>query len=156
MNSATQQSQNENNLKHGQFKVKSKNTDGDMVETVVNSLNQEEMADGWRLVLPRKQSNSTVHHFSVYLSQLPEHLWKYLSKSNNENDEHYLPINDNIYQYSVKISKYDDEIQQLYNNIMNPYHDKNQIAQLYNHLEKQRVKGWLMIRANTLFTKQTN
>lgn len=160
MNSTNQQAQSqvnatENNLKHGQFKVKSETMDETIIETIVNPLNQDELADGWRIVLPRKQTNSTVHHFSVYLSQLPQHLWKYLSTSNNENDEHYLPINDEIYQYSVKKSKYDNEIQKLYNHIMNPCPDKNQIAQLYNHLEKQRVKGWLMVRANTII-RSTN
>jgi len=33
---------------------------------------------------------------------------------------------------------------------MKKYSDKNQVTQLYDHLEKQRVKGWIMVRANNV------
>ena len=144
--------QNEDGLKHGQFKTTIKISDNDVVEHVVNPPSQEELADDWHLVIPQRRKNSTVHHLSIYLSQLPPYLWKSLHTSHTDNTEHYIPIDDGIYQYSVKMSKYDDEIQQLYKLVMEQYVDKNKMVQLYNHLEKQRVKGWLMIRAKNILS----
>jgi len=144
----------ENGLKHGQFKITTKILDNSVVksvvEHVVNPPSQEELVDGWQLIVPHRNKKSTVHHFSIYLSQLPPYLWKYLHKSWTDNNEQYKPINYGIYQYSVKMSKYDSDIQKLYKLVMKKYSDKNQVTQLYDHLEKQRVKGWIMVRANNV------
>jgi hypothetical protein len=144
-----------NQLKHGQFKIKSLNE-----EHIINHPSQNELAEGWQLVIPNRRKNSTIHHFSINLSQLPQHLWKYLCTS-IDNTEYYRPINDGIYQYSVKKSNYDDEIQKLYNFVNEKSKaklemldslniQKNEIIQLYNYLEQQQIKGWLMIRVKDL------
>jgi len=137
-------------LKHGQFKVNLVNdNDKSITEHIVSSLTQEELADGWNLVLPREMKKSTVHHFSVYLSQLPPHLWKYLrtERSEQDNSQHFSTIRDNIYHYSIKSSKYDDDVQKLYNLIVQNVPCKEAISNVYTLLEQQRIKGWVMIRA---------
>jgi hypothetical protein len=140
----------EDGVKHGQFKATIKTSDEKTVEYVVNPPTQEELADGWRLIVPHRSKNSTVHHFSVYLSQLPPYLWKALCSSWTDDTEHYNFIDDGIYQYSVKMSKHDEDIKKLFSHVMKQYPNKSQVAKLYNHLEKQRVKGWLMIRAKNI------
>lgn len=138
-------------LKHGQFKVQIYTNEETVEDCIINNLTQEEMADNWQLVLPEKQKVTTTHHFSVYLSQLPPHLWKLLRTNvDANNSEHYETIYDNIYQYSVKMSKFDDDLRALYNLVTASQPDLKQITQLVEELEKQRVKGWLMIRAKKL------
>jgi len=143
---------NQNGLKHGQFKVLFKTFDKGTLEYVINPPTQEEIANGMRIIVPRRYKYSTIHHFSISLSQLPPYLWKALRTCQTNNTEHYIPINDGIYQYSVKISKDDDDIQKLYNLIMKQCPDKSQVAKLYKHLEKQEVKGWLMISAKKILS----
>ncbi len=142
--------QNEKGFKHGQFKVTLKTLENKSYDYVINPLSQDELADGWRLVLPKRGRKSTVHHFSIYLSQLPPYLWKFLQTSWTDNVEYYDTINDGIYQYTVKMSKHDEDIRKLYKLVMNQCPDKEKIAPLYDHLEKQRVKGWLMICASNI------
>lgn len=144
--------QNKDGLKHGQFKVFFKTFDKGTLEYVINPPTQEELADGMRIIVPRRYKYSTIHHFSIYLYQLPPYLWKALRICQTNNTEHYIPIDDGIYQYSVKISNNDDNIQKLYNLIMKHYPDKSQVTNLYNHLEKQGVKGWLMISARKIIS----
>ncbi len=135
-------------LKHGQFKVQCYNEANELQEYIVNPLTQEELADGWNLVLPRETKDSTIHHFSVYLSQLPPHLWSFLKIVYDQSGgEHYGTIRDNIYHYSIKSSKYDDDIKKLYKLVMQDYPCKDAVSKLHTHLEQQRVKGWVMIRA---------
>jgi hypothetical protein len=140
---------NKNSLEHGQFKVTTKTSNNDVIEHVVNHHSQEELANRWQLIIPNRTKKSTIHHFSVYLSQLPHYLWKHIHISWT-NNEQYDTINYGIYQYSVKMSKYDCDIQKLYKLVMKQNLDKNQLnqlTQLHDHLEKQRVKGWIMICA---------
>ncbi len=135
-------------LKHGQFKVQLLNQDNELQDFIINPLTQEELADGWNLVLPRETKDSTIHHFSVYLSQLPPHLWSFLKTVYDENgSEHYGTIRDNIYHYSIKSSKYDDLVLKLYKLVMQDFPCKDAVGKLYSQLEQQRVKGWVMIRA---------
>jgi hypothetical protein len=139
-------------LKHGQFTAVFK-TDKDSYTQTVSPLTQEDIAEGWRLVLPQRGNTATVHHFSVYLSQLPFHLWRDLKTNwNDEKQDHYLPINDGIYQYSVKTSPHDKDIKRLYRLSFNYHRNKDEIIRLYNHLEEQRVKGWLMIHVKNIIT----
>lgn len=117
----------------------------------ISPLTQNEIADGWNLVLPKNNNKTTTHHFSVYLSQLPVHLWKHLELVEDKNgSEHYKTIQDKIYYYSVKMSKYDDQIKELYNQVMSDTPSITRITELYNELEQNRVKGWVMIKAKEM------
>jgi len=148
---ATTQKMNETGLKHGQFKVNMRFGEKEVRNCVIDSLTQDDYADNWRLVLPKVHYDSTIHHFSVYLSQLPPHLWNRLSKSYDfKGNMYYDTINDRIYQYTVKPSNHDEKILDLYREITKNHPDKRKIMPIYRYLEEQRVKGWIMIRARCL------
>lgn len=141
-------------IKHGQFKVQFIEQDTDnLVDYLVNPLTQEELAEGWRLVLPSDKNDATIHHFNIYLSQLPWHLWKSLKPLYDEDGNMcYETIRDNIYHYTVKPSKYDDLVLQLYRLVMCNSPIKQTIQKVYNELEQNRVKGWVMLKAKQLLS----
>ena len=139
---------NDSSLKHGQFKV-TMNTSEDPIECLVCPLTQNDLANGWQQILPQERKNSIVHHFSIYLSQLPPHLWTYI-KLDRDSEDHYETIHDNIYHYSIKKSKYDDQVLDLYKVVMSKSPNLAQLSQCYNRLNQQRIKGWIMIKAETL------
>ena len=132
-------------LKHGQFYIKPNKDKPEKI--LVESLKQEDYADGWNMILPRLHKNTTTHHFRIYLSNLPPHLWGklYIGEEN-----YYKQIRDNIYTYSVKISKYDDELFELYKyvnfNVSAPF-NIDKISKYFIVLQNARIKGWIMTRA---------
>jgi hypothetical protein len=130
-------------------------TNGETTRLMVEPLSQEDIAAGWNLVTPHKTDDGTIFHFSVYLSQLPSQLWSKLRYAVNEEDvqiDEYRTIKDKIYYYSVKYSKSDYYAKQLYQLVMTEYNyaNKSKIADLVHKLEKQNVKGWLMIKARSM------
>lgn len=144
----------ETGLKHGQFKVQMRTLDNETSEHIVNPPTQEDYAEGWNLILPRERKNSTTHHFSIYLSQLPPHLWKLIrAQHNEEGSDQYAKIFDNIYHYTVKKAKTDNEVLELYKLVTKQYPDREQVTSLYKSLEQQRVKGWVMIRAKNIMNQ---
>ena len=114
----------------------------------ITPLSQEDMANGWKLVLPKKRKNSSVQHYSVYLSQLPSHLWKNMNKLSKSGNYH--TIYDQIFEYNIKPSKHDSEVYELYTLINQDYPDKQRIRTLYNYFEQQRIKGWLITKAKNI------
>ena len=138
------------NFKLGQFKTVKK-VDDDVVETLVEPLTQNDYADGWSMVLPKGNKTSTRHHFNVFLSQLPPHLW---GKIRFDSKDNYLPIEDNIYLYTIKKTDMDDTLFQLYDMMNCEYNHDNHdnISKLYNELNKQNVRGWIMLRAKSVMS----
>jgi len=139
----------ESGLKHGQFYVNQECLEGKIIKVLIDPPSQEDIADGWNIVLPQANKYSTIHHFSVYLSQLPPHLWNKV-KVNSERDDIYEEITDNIYKYSVKVSKHDDEIHKMYNLVLAKYPNIEDIRTQFKTLQNARVKGWIMIRAHKI------
>jgi hypothetical protein len=123
-------------------------------DVIIPPLNQEELADGWRMVLPKTKSSTKQHFFNIYLSHLPEHLWERLNAKktykSEENVTYYNAIIDRIYTYNVKVSEYDNLLFELFNVVTSKYPNIEQVKNLVENLEQQRVKGWLMIRAKRL------
>jgi hypothetical protein len=132
-------------VKQGYFNVKMK-SGNEMVNVTVPPLTQHELSDGWRLVLPRQTKKSYVHHFSIYLSQLPPHLWSKL-RSSNMKMENYNTIKDNIYHYTVKKSNSDEALVELYHELMKTTPNKEVVTSCYSELEESSVKGWIMLKA---------
>ena len=128
-------------------------------KVLVNPLSQDELAHGWSLVLPRVNNKSRIHHFKIFLSHLPEHLWNQLHLENknlydkNCTSIYYNIITDKIYRYSVQRSVNDNNIRELYNNVMKRNFNSNKVKELYDNLKNENVKGWLMIRARYLLNK---
>ena len=144
---------NEAGLKHGQFYVNCKTENNKITRVLVDPLSQDDYVNGWRMILPKLHKNTTTHHFSIYLSNLPPHLWGrlYIDK-----DDFYKKINDNIYTYSVKISKYDNELLNLYkyvnHNVKRPY-DIKKISEYFGLLQEARIKGWIMTHSYNILQK---
>lgn len=137
--------QNTNNqleigLSHGQFHI------GNFL---VSPLTQEQIADGWNLILPNATKKATSHHFSLYLSQLPPHLWSKLTV-NKKNPEMYYAVKDKIYIYSVKVSKHDSDVRELFSLVNMRVPNKVKIAKKFEILQNARVKGWVMIKAENI------
>lgn len=139
----------ETGLKHGQFYVYNTTLDGKENKILINHPSQEDIAEGWSLVLPRARKDSTIHHFSVYLSQLPPHLWNRVMVDHSKSDS-YHEITDNIYKYSVRMSKHDNEVRRLYSLMQAKYLNLEEIAQQFKILQSARVKGWVMIKAHRI------
>jgi hypothetical protein len=139
-------------LKHGEYKIKLKQLDNDkkivLVDSVVKPLSQEELADGWLQV--SNQKYNTIHHCSIYLSQLPMNLWNRIKRtySTQKNSDYYKKIKNNNYHYTIKYSSSDELILELYKYVMCNNLDKTR--ELYKKLDENRVKGWLMIRARNM------
>jgi hypothetical protein len=137
-------------LKHGEYKVKITQLEGTNIistETVVKPLLQEELADGWLQIQPKRKDN--IHHFSIYLSQLPMNLWSKVKKTYtiDKEKDYYRKIKNGNYHYTIKYSTNDDNIFELYRNITCKTPDLDKIRTLYKELESNRVRGWIMIRA---------
>jgi hypothetical protein len=136
-------------LRLGQFKVTMETGEGKK-DYVVNYHSQEQLAEGWRHVLPKRHRKTTVHHFSVFLSQLPPYLWKSLRTTiNREGKEVYAHINDNIYTYSIRMSDSDDDIKAMFKELNKTIPNKVEIKRLYTKLHNMKVRGWLMLKAET-------
>jgi hypothetical protein len=152
------QDNNLDGLKLGQFRVKLYNNkvnegESNYHEHVVGLLSQEELAYDWRTVLPSRNKDSPVHHFSVYLSQLPPYLWSKLrQRVDKDGNKQYRLIKDNIYNYSVRHSNNDRTCMSLFEemNKLSQYRNYKYMEELYKELEEERVKGWLMIRARNM------
>ena len=147
--------QKDHGLKHGQFKVRMLTKDNQCEEHIVDPLTQDEYAEGWNLVLPKETKKSTTHHFSVYLSQLPPHLWHAVRlEYDHEGNEHYATIFDKIYNYTVRQSKSDNDVLKLYKLVTQNYPNLQKVEHLHKTLEQQRVRGWVMTRAKSLLNPE--
>jgi hypothetical protein len=141
-------------LKHGEYKVTIKKIDShnDIISEVVTvkPLNQEDLANGWLRVKPKKKD--IIHHFSIYLSQLPSNLWKKVRRSfsKDKTSDYYIKIKHGNYHYSIKNSPNDEMIFELYRNIMSSTPNIKKIKDIYKELNNNRVKGWIMIKAENM------
>lgn len=142
-------------LKHGEYKIKVKkiNSHNDIIteEAIVKPLSQEDLAIGWLRVKSKKKD--VIHHFSIYLSQLPSNLWGKVrrSYSKEKNSDYYFKIKNGNYHYTIKNTPNDELVFELYKNIMSNTPNTNKIKDLYKELINNRVNGWLMIKAQNMF-----
>lgn len=122
-------------------------------EVICKPLTQEDYSNGWQTALPRPRKGQKgqslaqpIHHWSVTLGQLPPHLWKKLRTDYNENGEQFYPvIRDNIYHYTVSSSEHDDNLILLNNELMKESKaDKTVVKDLVNKLDG--LNSWLVLR----------
>ena len=140
-------------LQHGEYTVKlfqlNEDNINQLINVVIKPLNQEELADGWLQV---KTKSKNIHHFSIYLSQLPMNLWSKVKRTytTDKDKEYYRKIKYGNYHYTIKNSINDDKVFKLYKEVMSSRKNLKIITELYKELNENRVKGWLMIRANKI------
>lgn len=136
-------------LKHGEYMVKVKrlntNNEIEIIEKLVKPLTYDDMAEGWIRVTPRRKR--VVHHFSIYLSQLPMNLWWRVKRTFtcDQTKDYYKKIKDGNYHYTIKYTINDDKIFKLYRQIMSKTPDLEKIREMYKELDNNRVKGWIMM-----------
>ena len=146
--------------KYGSFTV-----DVNGEEVVVNPLSQKELADGWRLVLPKVKSRRvTLSHgnrkiikykknykiFRINLSQLPEHLWSVLNSKYEDGQYSHSVAKDRMYLYIVKETPVDKEIIKLYNYLFYQNYNSSvldEMRHLVTVLEDNNATGWVLLRA---------
>jgi len=121
---------------------------------------QQELADGWRVVLPNykrkktenisqkpRKKNKEIYN-EVTLAQLPPHLYpKFLERNAHSTN---VTIYDGNFKFRVIETQYDDMIQELYKLVFvkNPsVNQKEKMRELVEVLEANHVSGWLIIRA---------
>lgn len=145
-----QQPNKKKKLPFGHYKVINSNQD----EVEIKPLSQDDFADGWQSVLPRSNSSTPIHHWSVTLAQLPPHLWcKY--RIEYEGNKPYSPvIKNDIYYYSVNKTSHDSNLILLYKELVKgSLSDNKVIKDLLSKLEvntdlsKSNISGWLINRA---------
>jgi hypothetical protein len=74
-------------------------------------------------------------------------LWSKIQRTytTDKTKDYYNIIKNGNYYYTIKYSVNDDMIFELYKNIMCTRRDIKKIKDIYNKLDTNRVKGWIMI-----------
>lgn len=129
----------------------------------VQMLSQNEYANGWRQVVPKRRTylkrykdengveqrkvGSNVFRINVNLSQLPYHLWDRLHRSRNG-----FMVNEGIYQYYVDVTPYDSEIRELVSYV-NTYNgcNKTRVMELLETMKENDIYGWAIIKAGAMY-----
>lgn len=142
----------------------------------VSPLSQQEIANGWRLVLPKKrminiikknENNEDVSvrktnesFFKINLAQLPAHLFKNLTNIYRRGEFSQYIARENCYVYIINPTPVDKEIKKLFRFIQ--LHDmgvitftedeKEEIRTCVSTLNEHEIKGWIVMKANRLFS----
>ena len=129
----------------GSFKVNNKKE---------HYLTQQQLADGWRKVLPRSNiveiekdgktvKEHKIHYNEVNLVQFPPYLFKYLKSGK----EIYY---DSFYKFKILKTEHDDTIMKLYHLLLKKYpstEELNTIKTLGEFLKSKDITGWMTIKA---------
>lgn len=134
--------------------------------TFVKPLSQNELAQGWKLVVPRMKRvrkeqvdelgnntvrvSSNVYRSKINLSQLPGYLWHKVKDGKTR-------ITDKAHHYYIEPSSVDNEIKKLVGLLSRPYSVENteQVKSLLEVLQENDVYGWPVIVATELYMKQS-
>ena len=141
----------------------------------VYPLTQQELSNGWRLVLPRKRiidvtrkndngeeiniRKTNESFFKINLSQLPPHLFGRLKNVYKRGQLTQYTARDNCYVYIVNPTPVDHHIRTLFRYCQ--LHDEGLSNFEENHLDEireslssvneQEIKGWVVMKSNRLF-----
>lgn len=144
------------------------------VTHLVNPLSQNEMAEGWRLVIPKpefkyketvfngqkyKKKIYLYNNFKINLAQLPEHLECKLKPVYEEGLYSHSVARDNRYVYIVNKTPVDKEIQQLkslLSKVHNTEEDTEAMYELLQVLQDNEIHGWPILRAKKRLEKSLN
>ena len=141
------------------------NIDG-FVERKIRHLNDEELANDWRLVLPNfilrkaKKDNDMnkkirydrywkFHKFSVHLGQVPYHLMSKIKKVYNEEKVVGYYVREKIYEYKITLTNVDKEILTLAKILKSPCPKRDRVSELKQIIQSQGIKGgWVLLKAS--------
>ncbi len=134
----------------------------DTVNHTVQMLSQNEYANGWRQVVPKKRVyikrfkddngmehskiSSNVFRMNVNLAQLPHHLWTRIRHNRSY-------VSDGMYNYNVERTDVDNEIRELAHYTTVPYNSANRerVNSLLSTMKENDVYGWVTIRASAMY-----
>jgi hypothetical protein len=133
------------------------------VSNLIKPLSQNDLAGGWRLVVPRvkriaktykdettgetvTKQGYNIYRVKVNMAQLPYHLWKRVHTTRNG----MVRVNDKSHHYIVNPTNVDSEIRELVTLLNEPYDSlyREQVINLVNVLSDNKVYGWPIIAAN--------
>ena len=140
------------------------------IETI-SPLSQQELAEGWRLVLPKRikknnNNNEDINirktnksFFKINLAQLPPHLFNRLKSIYREGGFLHYIVHDNCYVYIVNPTQVDNEIKnlfkycQLYDSGFTLFTDEEnkEIKNSLFNVNELDIKGWVVMKSNRLF-----
>ena len=142
----------------------------------VSPLSQQELANGWRLVLPKKkminvnrknENNEEISirktnesFFKINLSQLPSYLFSKLIDVYRGGEFLQYTAKDNCYVYIINLTPVDNEIRKLFRYCQNYDNgttlfsdsDKEEIRECLSAVNEHEIKGWVVMKANRLFS----
>jgi hypothetical protein len=134
----------------------------DTVNHTVQMLSQNEYANGWRQVVPKKRIyikrfkddngmehskiSSNVFRMNVNLAQLPHHLWHCM-----RNNSFY--ISEGMYSYNVERTDIDSDIRELVQYTTQPYNSANRdrVRCLIDTMKENDIYGWATIKASAIY-----
>lgn len=133
-------------------------------ELMVTCLADDELAENWRIKLPKKifvknvDSNNittvkrvkSFHTFNINMSQLPFHLMNKLSRRYENNNLSHYEANDNIYKYRIMPSEIDDDILKLARMLNSNRIDKNMVKRVVSDMKRLNLTGWVLNKANNV------
>ena len=147
--------------------ISSKDARVEYKEVMVNNLSQNELAEGWQLVVPKPKSVSLVNnyggrivtrnkkyynYFKIDLSKLPNELWDNLRQVYEEGIYSHSIAKNNRYVYIVNPTVVDNEIIELRHlvNLHNWELHKDRMMELLQVLDDNNVYGWVVVKAKKL------
>lgn len=163
--------------KYGSFDVEVMSENGKVTTHTVNPLSQQELSNGWRLVLPKKRminvsfekdgDNKKIRKtnesfFKINLAQLPPHLFSKCKQVYRRNNFIQYTARDNCYVYIVQPTPVDEEIKKLIkylelyeNNSCNVTEEHLQdIKECVNLLNENEIRGWVLLKVSKIFNLQ--
>ena len=113
----------------------------------VKYLTQQELAEGWRQIVPRTNEKKLVNHFCITLAFLPEQFWKKLIKIKYDINDSYKIIIDGLTRYTIIETNQDDIMIKLFNELSQKYLNILLLNKYINDLDISQHTGWLVLRA---------
>jgi hypothetical protein len=109
----------------------------------VKYISQNDLAEGYKQVIPSYSNKKLINHFSITLCYLPDYLWKYLKKEG----ETYKIIKDGLTRYSIVETNQDELMVNLFNEIKKSNPNVEKLSLLVNEIDESQHNSWLILRA---------
>ena len=128
----------------------------------IRHLNDEEMSDGWRLVLPnyilrtRKDSDNNKNTIdmkftiNMHLGQSYHLMFKVKEVYNDDKLVGYY-VRDKIYEYRISLSEVDKDILNLAKVLHHPCPNVRRVKDLVKIIQLKELRRWVLLKANKFF-----
>jgi hypothetical protein len=107
----------------------------------IKYLTQQDLASGWKQVMPKYTSKKLINHFNIILAFLPEHLWLKIKKTKMNRQIKYKNT-----KYTISETNQDELMISLYEEISKQNPNKLILANLIDELDESLYSSWLVLR----------